>query len=68
LGPCQTPEELSESRRLFISKKEAIEQLVEKSRLNDKQKTLSREFIAEFFKVIEDDKESTFVFTNCRDY
>jgi hypothetical protein len=68
LGPCQTPEELSESRHLFISKKEAIEQLVENSPLNDKQKTLSREFIAEFYKVIEDDKESTFVFTNCRDY
>lgn len=68
LGPCQTPEELAESRNLFISQKAAIEELIENSRLNDKQKSLTREFIAEFYEVIEDEKESNFVFTNCREY
>jgi hypothetical protein len=68
LGPCQTPEELKESRDLFLTKKDAIASLVSKANLSEKQRDGILDFIAKFYEAIEDEKLATRVFTNCIDY
>ncbi|MBK8504178.1 MAG: hypothetical protein IPL46_19395 [Saprospiraceae bacterium] len=68
LGPCQTQEELKESRDLFITKKDAIASLLVKANLNERQRDGIHDFISKFYDVIEDEMMATRVFTNCIDY
>jgi hypothetical protein len=68
LGPCQTPEELTRSRAHFMKNKDAIDKAVEDSRMNERQKSLTRDFFSSFYKIIEDEKMAESVFTNCREY
>ena len=68
LGPCQTTTELEATRNLFIEKKDAIYNLIQSSKLSEKQKESTRSFIDEFYEVIQDQKVAERIFMNCIDY
>lgn len=68
LGPCQTQEELKESRDLFIAKKGDIASLIESANLNERQRAGIQDFVSKFYEVVEDEKQATRTFTNCIDY
>ncbi|NND31557.1 MAG: hypothetical protein HKN76_03130 [Saprospiraceae bacterium] len=68
LGPCQTAEEVEDCRKLFISNKNAIYQLIEGAGLDEKQERSIRYYVDKFYEEIEDQRVAEMTFTNCVDY
>ena len=68
LGPCQTEGEIRSMRDLFLSKKDQIMALVDQCLDTKKQKNFCTYYLNEFYEVIEHDKMSKAVFSNCIDY
>ncbi|NND34241.1 MAG: hypothetical protein HKN76_16765 [Saprospiraceae bacterium] len=68
LGPCQTDDEITTMQRLFSDKKQAIMSLVTTCLKDEKQQKVCGNYIQQFYDIIEDDKWSKQVFSNCIDY
>lgn len=68
VGPCFTEEELSKAKAKFVSNKDKIFEMIDESNLTDKNKKSAIDYVEDFFKVLEDERQAPYVFVKCRHY
>ncbi len=68
LGPCQNDVEIELICKEFLSKKQQILDVINRSLLGDRDKKQTISYLDDFFEMLEDERAAKHVFSTCMDY
>lgn len=68
LGPCQTEDEVMDMRAFFLNKKDAIYAAIDNHLTDEREVRGCKNYLDDFFKILDNEKNAKAIFMNCRDY